>query len=222
MITKRLTKDALYALMLMNDNSQDIPFLPLGEIEGQSRKALLTSTLEKGYADLREAGYLEGEEPTDAFVGIGLALSDYCKVSYHIQVDDDFFCAPQVDEYKRMCVVIMKHDDGLYSVEYLSTVLFMAYLMGTHEALQDIDGYTKNYLHSNWETYTPMRFFTYYGDRPAIRLKVQQLGHILQDNVLVKSNQSGLLEYDLIAKQIRSLSPRDLKHNLVQQLKVEV
>ncbi|MFC3932214.1 hypothetical protein ACVR0S_09485 [Streptococcus dentapri] len=219
-MTKPLTKAGLYALMLMNDNSNDIPFLPLEAEAGESRKELLTRTLEQGYEDLKEAGYLNGADPTEAFVTLGYCLSEYSRVTYHIQIDDDLFCAPQVDAPKRMCVLISKTSEDTYHVEYVPTIIVLALLIGRHEALQGIDGYMKNYLRSHWSIYAYMRFFTYYGDKPALRLQTEQLGYIIQDHILVKSDQSGLLAYDVMGERLRSLSSEEFKAELVQQLKV--
>lgn len=62
----------------------------------------------------------------------------------------------------------------------------------------------------------------YYGDRSAIRIKSEQLGRIIKDNLFVKTEQSGLIEYNLMEQKIRSLAPDELKHHLIEQMKVEI
>lgn len=143
MMEKPVTKEALYTLMLMNDDSRDIPFLPLEAQEEETRKESLTRVLKQGYKDLQEVGLLKGSEPTEDFVNLGFYLSEYCKVTYHIQVDENFYCAPQVDEYNRMCVVITKVGANAYIVDYTTTFIFLSILIGEHDALKDIDDFEK-------------------------------------------------------------------------------
>lgn len=221
-MTVTLTLEALYALHLMNEHSEDLTFLPLPRLkEGETRKEQLRSVLKKGYGDLQEVGFLNGQEPTDDFVRYGYYLESYADNYYHFQVDSNYFCAPEVDKYERMSVVIKKVGENAYVMEYLNTIAFLSILLSNHDLLHHLDDKFKNYLKSEWEPYAYLRLLAYYGEAKTIRLKTEQLGRIWADHLFFNT-ENGLFEYNLLKQMIRSISVKEMKHMLIKQMKVKV
>lgn len=216
-----LTLEALYTLSLFNDVSDNLAFLPLPKPEKEDRKAQLQTILDKGYRDLQKCGLLNGDEPTEDFIRLGYYINLYSESYYHFQVDSNYFCAPEVDEYKRMSVVIKQVDDNAYIVDYFNTIALLGILLKDHEVLHHLDTKFKNYLKSDWQPYAYMRLLAYYGRTKSIRIKVEQLGRIWQDSVFFNSKY-GLFEYDLVAQQIKSVSAKEMRDSLVKRMKVMV
>ena len=69
---KKLTLEALYTLHLMNDKSNDLPFIPLSQLNSdENRKSQLQKALQKGYKDLENIGLIQDGQPTAEFVAYG-------------------------------------------------------------------------------------------------------------------------------------------------------
>ena len=141
----KLTIEALYTLQLMNDKSNDLPFLPLPvSDENESRKSQLKKILEKGYKDLEEIGLLEEGRPTDDFVKFGYYVELYNQNSYHFQIDSNYFCAPGVDKEKKMAIVIKQVGDNEYIIDYFNTIALLSILLENHEILHHLADKKKN------------------------------------------------------------------------------
>ena len=218
----KLTIEALYTLQLMNDKSNDLPFLPLPvSDENESRKSQLKKILEKGYKDLEEIGLLEEGRPTDDFVKFGYYVELYNQNSYHFQIDSNYFCAPGVDKEKKMAIVIKQVGDNEYLIDYFNTIALLSILLENHEILHHLADKKKNYMKSEWEPYSFMRLQAYYQDSKMIRLKTEELGKVIND-VLFFNSKSGLFEYDLKSEKIRSVSVDQLKTTLIHGMKVSI
>ena len=219
---KKLTLEALYTLHLMNDKSNDLPFIPLPPLNsGESRKSQLQIILQKGYKDLEALELIKDGQPTAEFVAYGYFFDLYAKSFYHFQVDSNYFCAPAIDKGKRMTVIIKRVDDGKFIIDYFNTIAFLSILIENHEILHNLNEKKKNHLKSEWGPYAYMRLQFYYRNSKMIRLMTEELGRITADTLFFNTD-SGLFEYDLIGERIRSVSVDELKHTLIKGMKVRV
>ena len=134
-------------------------------------------------------------------------------------MDSNYFCAPGVDQDKRMAVIIKRVGDNAYIIDYFNTIALLSILLENHDVLHHLDDKKKNYLKSEWEPYAYMRLLAYYGDSKTIRLKVEQLGKIYSDRLFFNT-KSGLFEYDMMEQAIRSVSVSEMKHSLISNMKV--
>ncbi len=217
---KKLTLEALYTLHLMNDKSNDLPFIPLSQLNSdENRKSQLQKVLQKGYKDLENIGLIQDGQPTAAFVAYGYFLDAYAKSSYHFQIDSNYYCAPGIDKGKRMVVIVKKIADGEFIIDYFNTIALLSILIENHEILHNLDGKKKNYLKAEWEPYAYMKLQFYYKNSKMIRLMTEELGKITADTLFFNTD-SGLFEYDLMRERIRSVSVDVLKHTLIKGMKV--
>ncbi len=217
-----LTKEALYTLLLMNDQSNDLTFLPLDpEQKYENRKEALQAALVQGKQDLEKVGLLSEHEPSDEFVRLGYYLKEYAENTYHFQVDSNYFCAPGVDRHGRMAVLIKQIGENQYVIDYFTTAVVLSIFMENHEILHHLDDKQKNYLRSDWQPYAYMRLLTYYGSSKTIRIRSEQVGNILED-ILFFNSKSGLYEYDLKKEKIRSVSVPDMKKIILKNMRVKV
>ena len=218
-----LTLEALYTLHLFNDRSDNLAFLPLPAVKGEtSRKAQLKDVITKGYRDLDAVGLLKDNKPTEEFNRLAYFIGLYGDNYYHFQVDSDYFCAPAVDtRFERMCVVIKKIDDNSYVIEYTSTVVFLSLLLQEHAIFENLEEAEKNYLNAGWSPYAYARLLYYYGRAETIRIKIEQLGRYYGDHLFFNTTE-GLFEYDLNRQAIRSVLPDEMKEMLVKQMKVRI
>ncbi|MDU6758501.1 MAG: hypothetical protein E6444_03640 [Streptococcus parasanguinis] len=217
---KKLTLEALYTLHLMNDKSNDLPFIPLSQLNSdENRKSQLQKVLQKGYKDLENIGLIQDGQPTAEFVAYGYFLDAYAKSSYHFQIDSNYYCAPGIDKGKRMVVIVKKIADGEFIIDYFNTIALLSILIENHEILHNLDGKKKNYLKAEWEPYAYMKLQFYYKNSKMIRLMTEELGKITADTLFFNTD-SGLFEYDLMRERIRSVSVDVLKHTLIKGMKV--
>ena len=219
---KKLTLEALYTLHLMNDKSNDLPFIPLSQLNSdENRKSQLQKVLQKGYKDLENIGLIQDGQPTAEFVAYGYFLDLYAQSSYHFQIDSNYYCAPGIDKGKRMVVIVKKIADGEFIIDYFNTIALLSILIENHEILHNLDGKKKNYLKAEWEPYAYMKLQFYYKNSKMIRLMTAELGRITADTLCINTD-SGVFEYDLMRERIRSVSVDVLKHTLIKGMKVRV
>ena len=65
----------------MNDKSNDLPFIPLSQLNSdENRKSTTSKVLQKGYKDLENIGLIQDGQPTAEFVAYGYFLDAYAKV----------------------------------------------------------------------------------------------------------------------------------------------
>ncbi len=219
-----ISLEALYTISLMNEqaNSDTIPLIPLPTDHNIGRKESLKKALTKGYAELEEKGLITHEVPGDEFVAMGFKLTAYLAASYHVVVDERHFIAPAVDANGWSSVVITLLDDGTYVLDYLNSVLLLGYLIRGNTVLENLDKQEKNYLKSLWSPYIFSRLMAFYGDKPSLRIRREENGRLLSDEIFIQTKKSGLLQYDMIAEKIRSLSPDEVKELVNNYLKVKV
>ena len=218
----KLTLEALYTLHLMNDNSNDLPFIPLPPLNSdENRKSQLQKVLQKGYKDLEALELVKDGQPTPEFVVYGYFLDLYAKSSYHFQIDSNYYCAPGIDQGKRMVVIVKKIAEGEFIIDYFNTIALLSILMENHEILHNLNEKKKNYLKAEWEPYAYMKLQFYYKNSKMIRLMTEEFGKITGD-ALFFNTDSGLFEYDLMRERIRSVSADELKHTLIKGMKLRV
>lgn len=217
----KFTIEALYLLQLFNDSSDDFAFLPLPVLEGENREIVLQRFVKKGYEDLTAMGLIVDGLPTEECIEFGFYLKEYQDSYYHYQIDQDYFCAPAVDEFDRMTVVIRKDDEGLYFVQRLASVLFVSILLQTHPVLHFLDDREKDYLHSLYENEPLLSLLTYSRKEEALRIAVQEYGKQSSDFVYYTQGGS-LYEYDLSQQMRRSIDGEGLRQLIIKKLRVEV
>ncbi len=217
-----ITKEALYTLLLMNDKSNDLMFLPLDpQKKYSSRKELLQATLVQGKRDLEEAGLLADGRPTDEFSKLGLFLNYYAESSCHFQVDSNYYCAPGIGEYGRNAILIKKIGENKYIVDYMPSAAVMSIFLENHEILHNLEEKKKNYLRYDWQPYAYMRLMAYYGNAKTIRICTEQSGKIT-DDILFFTSENILYEYDLQVEKIRSVSVSDMKRIIIQNMRIKL
>ena len=217
------TLEALYTLHLFNDYSDDLIFLPLpapAEWTG-TRKENLLWVLEKGFEDLKELGLIVDNQPTEECAMYGAYLKEYHKASYHCQVDQRFFYAPGVDQFKRMAVIIIEVGENQFQIDRAGCAGFLAFLMESHNVLQNIDDTVKDYIHSQWEEEAFMSLVLHHGNDEAIRIRVNELSKDTQDIIYLK-NDNHLYEYDFYRQIRRSIDSDQLKEQIIKKLKVSL
>ncbi|KXT71284.1 hypothetical protein [Streptococcus cristatus] len=217
----RLTLEALYVLQLFNDSSEDLTFLPLTILEGEDRKSALQRTIKKGYDDLKTEGLIIDGRPTDECMEYGYYLKEYQESSYHYQIDQDYFCAPAIDEFNRMTVVLRKDEEGRYVIRRLASVLFLSIILKNHQMLHYLDDRVKDYLHSNYESEPAFRVFAYHKNDEALRIAVEEFDQSTQDSVYFLDDES-LYEYDITNQMQRSIDGDELCQLIVRKMRVEV
>nr|WP_245335199.1 hypothetical protein [Streptococcus oricebi] len=205
----------------MNEESDDLFFLPLPQEAGASRLESLRRTLEKGYQDLTEMGLIVDNEPSEECATYGAFLEGYQKALYHCQVDNHYFCAQEVDGNRWLTTVIQRLDDNQYVMETLHSVAFLAHLKDGHPLLQDLEKKHKNYSYYSWEAFSAFRLETYYGQAEALHLKSYRRDELIKDRLFFEA-PSGLYEFDPLEEQIRSIDGEELRDLLVQDLKVRL
>lgn len=216
----RFTIEALYMLQLFNDSSDDLAFLPLPILEGEDRKIALQRMIEKGYEDLKSMGLIVDGTPTEECMEYGFYLKEYQEANYHYQINQDYCCAPGVDDFKRMTVVIRKDEEDLYVIRRLASVLFLSILLQNHPVLHHLDNRIKDYLHSNYESEPLFRLLAYHRQAEALRITIAEYQNI-EDSVYYLQDNS-LYEYDLLKQLKRSLDSEELRHLILKKLRVEV
>lgn len=215
------TIEALYALHMLNDYSDDLLFLPLPSEDEKTRLENLRTVLLKGYADLEKLGLMIENEPTEDCVQYGLFLKLYHKAFYHCQVDADYCCASAVDSNKWYSVVIKKVEGDGYVIEHLHSLLFLSLLQQGHPILKNLDKKEKAAATYTWTPYSHFRLMTYYSQSEAIRMTTFSNRELLEDRLFIDS-PSGLYEFDRQREQIRSINGAYLKSHLIRGLKVRV
>ena len=142
------TLEAIYALHMFNDHSDDIAFLPLPAKEGETRKEALLRIVEKGFEDLSEMELIVDGTPTEECIQYGVYLDEYAQANYHCNVNQMFYYSPNVDEYDRMAIIIIKNDANEFLIDRAGTAIFLASLISLYPILQNVDANKKDYLHS--------------------------------------------------------------------------
>lgn len=217
----KFTIEALYALHIFNDYSNDLVFLPTPFKEGEGKKEGLLRILEAGYEDLKKMGLVLDNKPTEKCAEYGLYLKEYHDAEYHCQIDLNYFYAPQVDEFNNMAVIIHQDDEGLYHINRTGDLVFLAFLMQHHPVLQNADDKIKDYLHSQWEEEAYLRFMVHHGNDEGIHITVANFGKITQD-ILYVTNSEHLYKYDLEHQLLCSIDSEQLKKEILGKLKVKV
>ncbi|MBP2623842.1 hypothetical protein [Streptococcus oricebi] len=218
---KIFTLEAIYALHLFNDYSDDLFLLPLPSQEGKSRLENLRLVLEKGYEDLGKMGLIVNDEPTEECAYYGAFLERYHKALYHCQVDSNYFCAQETDNNKWVTTVIKQIDDNQYVIENLHSLIFLAHLKDIHPLLKDIEKKRKNYRYYGWEPFSAFRLQTYYADNESFRLQTFRRKELMKDSLFFEA-PSGLYEYDMARELVRSIDGEELRDLIVNDLKVRV
>ncbi|MFC3928405.1 DUF5081 family protein [Streptococcus caprae] len=216
-----LTLEAIYLLHLLNGFSDPLVFLSLPNPESLELKELLKKTVDQGYYDLQKAGLLEDNEITEEGAKLGYYLKEYAENGYHYAVDNAYFIAPQVDDYKRMSVVIKQIEEKSYFVDRVSSALLWAYLLEGHKMLHHIEDKMKDYTYYDWKPYSHLRLMVKSGDSDGLRITTLVQGQLL-DDTLYYLNQNSYYEYDMIAEQQRSIDHEDLFPRLIEKGKVRI
>ena len=217
----KLTLEALYLLQLFNDFSDDLSFIPLPVLKNENRKDALIRTIEKGYEDLKAVGLIEDDKPTEECVEYCYFLKEYHESFYHYQIDQSYFCAPSVDKFKRMTVVLLKDDEGFYSIYRLPSSILLGAIMRNHELLHHLDDRVKDYIHSDFEIEPLFSLLVNHGQTEALRISVEELGRNTQ-NVVYYEKKNSIYEYDLNREVQRSIDSDELKNLILRRMKVEV
>lgn len=217
-----LTLESIYALHILNDHSSDLPFLPLEfPAEETDRLTVLQSVLDKGYKELQDKGLIVGTDPTEECGQLGYYLKLYAEHYYHVQVDEAYFIAPQIDHYKKMAIVIQRVENNSYIINRFPITFLLGLLIHHHPILQNLDKKVMNYLKTNWQVYDSMRLLAYYGNNEGLRLRIVQAGKIYSDFLFVDT-KSGLFQYDLLTEEIRAVSVEQMQNQLMKDIKIEV
>lgn len=217
----KLTLEALYMLQLFNDFSDDLSFLPLQMQAGEDRKAALQRAIKKGYEDLQNVGLIVDEEPTEECLEYGYYLKEYHESFYHYQIDTDYFCAPAVDDFKRMTIVITKNEDGSYTIQRTASILFLGAVLKGHKIFDGLDDRVKDYKKSDYESEPMFRLLTYHREDESLRIAVEKFKSLAQDTVYFLHDNS-LYEYDLENQIQRSIDGDQLRHLIMKKMKVKV
>ena len=218
---KTFTLEAIYALHMFNNYSDDLFFLPLPSEEGKTRLENLRQVLEKGYEDLGKMGLVIDNEPTEECAYYGAFLERYHKAIYHCQVDSNYFCAQETDSNKWTTTVIKQIGDNQYVIETLHSLVFLAHLKDIHPILKDLEEKRKNYAYYSWEPFSAFRLQAYYADNEAIRLQTFRRKELLKDSLFLEA-PSGLYEFDVAHERIRSVDGEELRDEIIHELKVRV
>ena len=217
----KFTLEAIYMLQLFNDSSDDLAFIPLPILDGENRKTALQRTIEKGYEDLKSMSLIIDGKPTEKCMEYGYYLKEYQISTYHYQIDREYFCAPAVDDFKRMTVVLSRDEEGLYLIERLPSVLILGIVMRDHLVLHHIDDRVKDYLHSNYEKESLFHLFSYHKNAEALRIIVEEFDRVTQDNIYFL-NHNSLYEYDMSKQLLRSIDGEKIRHSIVRKMRVKV
>lgn len=219
-MTDGLTLAALYTLHIFNGYSDDLPFLPLpNQGENKTRKDSLYETLVQGYQDLDEAGFIVQGKATNAMAILGHFLSLYAEQYYHIEIDQNYLCAPDPDAEKGMSILITRSSDNRFFIDYLPNPYLLALLITSHELLQDLDMCSKDYLRSDWQPYSHLLLNHKYGKARSIRFKIIQMGRVLSDHLFF-THRKELFEYDVVGQRLRSVSANQLRQTMIKDMKV--
>ncbi|MBP2623851.1 hypothetical protein [Streptococcus oricebi] len=213
--------EALYALHIFNEYSDDLFLLPLPHQEGKSRLDDLRRTLEQGYQDLAAMGLIVDHKPSQACAYYGAFLKGYHRAYYHCQVDNNYFCAQETDSNKWNSIVIKKIGDNRYVLENLHSLIFLAHLKEIHPLLEDLEKKRKNYAYYTWEPFSSFRLQTYYRNREALHLQTFRRRELIKDSLFFEA-PSGIYEFDYSKEMIRSLSGSELRDLVIADLKVRV
>lgn len=214
------TLEAIYALHMFNDHSDDIAFLPLPAKEGETRKEALLRIVEKGFEDLSEMELIVDGTPTEECIQYGVYLDEYAQANYHCNVNQMFYYSPNVDEYDRMAIIIIKNDANEFLIDRAGTAIFLASLISLYPILQNVDANKKDYLHSEWETEAYLKLVFHHPNDDALRIQINDSSYNVQDRLYYRSDQY-LYEYDMENQSCRSISGDQFKKQLIQKLKVK-
>lgn len=217
----KFTLEALYLLHMYNEYSDDLAFLPLESEDGLNRKDLLRKTISKGYQDLQDMGLIIDQSVTEDCVRFGQYLRDYHQSSYHYSIDQTYFVAPEVDEYKRMSVVLHRLDDGSYFLDRITSVILWGYIQEGHQILHHLDDKVKDYMHFDWEPYSAFRTVMKFGNSDALRLTIMEYGNV-QEDVVYMDLEGTLYEYSIPRQERRSIDSQDMVTMLMKKGKVRL
>ncbi len=215
----KLTLEALYTLHMMNEQSDDLVFLPCPNRD-LDRKEQLKKTVLKGYEDLKESGLIVDDKPTDECIRMGVYLSEYQDAKQQICIDEKYYCAPGVAVGGNQSVLLQRISENEFEFDRMYNILFLSILIQTHPLLQELQTKRKNYLHSYWEGMGEVRFLSLYHNHEGLRLMTAEEKQITGDTLYVDS-EDGIWEYKWKEEMIRSISGEDLRDLLIHLLQVK-